>query len=49
MSANIFRRLGVLAGDHLKASSDLGIPLMGMACFIKKDIPAVFKLRWMAA
>lgn len=28
--------LGVLAGDHLKASSDLGIPLMGMGLLYKE-------------
>ena len=30
--------LGVLAGDHLKSASDLGIPLVGLDCVIKKDI-----------
>lgn len=28
--------LGVLAGDFLKASSDLGCPLLPLACFISK-------------
>jgi glycogen phosphorylase len=32
--------LGVLAGDHLKAASDLGLPLVGVACFIRKAISA---------
>ena len=27
--------LGVLAGDHLKASSDLGVPLVGVGLFYK--------------
>ena len=27
--------LGILAGDHLKASSDLGIPLVGVGLFYR--------------
>ena len=27
--------LGILAGDHLKASSDLGIPLVGIGLFYR--------------
>jgi len=30
MSENIFRGLGVLSGDHMKSSSDLGLPLIGI-------------------
>lgn len=30
--------LGVLAGDHLKASSDLGIPLVGVGLFYREGV-----------
>jgi glycogen phosphorylase len=30
--------LGVLAGDHLKAASDLGLPLVGVGLLINRDI-----------
>lgn len=29
--------LGVLAGDHIKAASDLGIPMTPSGCFCAKD------------
>jgi len=31
--------LGVLAGDHCKAASDLGVPLVGVGLFYTKDTP----------
>ena len=31
----VLRGLGVLAGDHLKASSDLGVPLVGVGLFYR--------------
>lgn len=30
--------LGILSGDHMKSSSDMGIPLVGIGLYIKVDI-----------
>lgn len=32
--------LGVLAGDHLKSASDLGVPLIGVSLFYRGAISA---------
>jgi starch phosphorylase len=33
IAADLFGRSGILAGDHLKSASDLGIPLIGIGLY----------------
>ena len=42
--------LGVLAGDHLKSASDLGVPLVGVGLTVPAGIlPAIPECRRLAA
>ena len=42
--------LGVLSGDHMKSSSDLDLPLVGVALLYQLGyFPAAIECRWMAA
>jgi len=45
IAADLFRRLGVLAGDHIKSASDLDIPLVGVGLFYGQDTSGT---RWTA-